>query len=193
MGEILPRLPTGDPLMKLSPAHILLAVAAFVGFACAARQQPTATVPEDPALRAFVLAAEREWPGESLQQAMTAEALGLLANAVISVAERKKVAMPELPRDIQELRRQTTAYANGPPDSAGQTERLRQAFTSAADIIDELVEAAGLEKRPIDPRLSALRRAAESLDPASTPRRQQDVIERFFHHATEALQRVERS
>jgi hypothetical protein len=86
-----------------------------------------------------------------------------------------------------------SAYANGPPDSAGHIERLRQAFTSAADIIDELVEVAGVEKRPVDPRMSALRRAAESLDPALTTRRQPDVIERFFHHAAEALQRVARS
>jgi hypothetical protein len=59
------------------------------------------------------------------------------------------------------------------------------------DIIEELASATGVERAPVDPRLSALRRAAESLDSNLVPRRQPDVLERFFRHAGAALRRLD--
>lgn len=98
-----------------------------------------------------------QWPGESLQQAMTAETLGLLADAVVSLAERKTLSTRELLFKVDELR--------------------SCVLIARADIVDELVERAGLEKSPVAPRLSALRRAAESLDPSAPLRRQPDVTD----------------
>jgi hypothetical protein len=176
------------------PALVLSAVALLLcaGLACGARQHVTATPADDSALREFIEQVEREWPGESHQQALTADSLMLLATAIVSVAERRRLASPDLLRQVEALREQTGAYRASTPGRLDQTERLRRVFIAGADIVDGLVEAAGLEKRPVDPRLSALRRAAESLDPALVPLRQPDVIERYFHHAAEALKRVDR-
>lgn len=161
--------------------------------------QPAAAIPQqsappitDPALRAFVEQVAREWPGESHQQALTVASLTLLADAIKSVAERRRLSSPRVAQGVDELRSQTRAYGAAAPSDGGQGVRLRQAFVTASDLVAHLVNAAGIEKEPVDPRLSALRRSAESLDTTQSLRRQPDVIERFFHHAAEALQRVAR-
>jgi hypothetical protein len=153
-------------------------------------QTPSAS---DPALRLFLEQIDREWPGESEQQAITVASLELLADAIGSVARRTQLPLPNLERSVRELRQLIERYRAGKPDDLVQARRLRETFVEAADLIDRLLTSAGLQKKPVDPRLGALHRAAESLDTAMTVRRQPDVIERFFSHAGEALRRIEKS
>lgn len=156
-----------------------------------ASQQTPAAPPTDPLLRTYVEHVAREWPGESAQQALTGESLTLLADAVGSVAERKQLSSPQVRLAVEQLRRQTAEYQVGTPGTLEQSKRLRRTFATAAELVASLVDRAGLEQQPVDPRLSALGRAADSLDDEMLLRRQPDVIERFFHHAGEALRRID--
>jgi hypothetical protein len=152
--------------------------------------QPTPP-PQDRALLAYIDQVEREWPGESAQQELTADSLTLLADAVASMADRKQLTTPQVRLAIEQLRRQTQAYRAGTPGTLEQAKRLRRTFQETAALVDSLVDRAARKNEPVDPRLSALARAADSLDDDMLLRRQPDVIERFFHHAAAALRRVD--
>lgn len=65
-------------------------------------------------------------------------------------------------------------------------------LVSAAAVVDRLAETAGVKERPVDLAITAMRRAAESIDPEQPQRRQPDVIERFFHHTSDILRQIER-
>jgi hypothetical protein len=147
--------------------------------------------PQDRALLAYIDQVEREWPGESAQQALTADSLTLLADAIASVADRQQLTTPQVRLAIEQLRRQTQAYRAGTPGTHEQAKRLRRTFKETAALVDSLVARAALKQEPVDPGLAALARAADSLDDDMLLRRQPDVIERFFHHAAAALRRVD--
>jgi hypothetical protein len=180
------------PLRSYSCAAQRVGIVVAIGLAwpagAASGQMPSVS---EPALRLFLEQVDREWPGESEQQAITVKSLELLAAAIGSIARRKQLPLPNLERSVCELRELTERYRAGRPDDLVQARRLRETFVSAADLIDRLLTSAGLQKKPVDPRLGALHRAAESLDASLTVRRQPDVLERFFTHAGEALRRIE--
>lgn len=179
-------------LRSCSSAAQRIGIAVAIGLASAAGAGSGQMPPvSDPALRLFLEQVDREWPGESEQQAITVKSLELLADAIGSVARRKQLPLPDLESSVRELRELTERYRAGRPDDLVQARRLRDTFVSAADLIDRLLTSAGLQKKPVDPRLGALHRSAESLDAALTVRRQPDVLERFFTHAGEALRRIE--
>jgi hypothetical protein len=160
-------------------------VAGCAAAACATRAADTAVLTE------YRQQVQREWPGESHQQALTTDTLRLLAAAIGAVAERRTEAWPELASRLERMRADTEAYRLGQPGTLDQSAALRRIFMNTAGLITELVERAGVAERPVDPRLSALHRAAESLAPDMLLRRQPDTLERFFHHAGEALHRVD--
>jgi hypothetical protein len=145
---------------------------------------------QDRALGAYRNYVDREWAGKAYQHSMTREALTLLMNALDSVAQRRELTSPQLTRSMHDVRPLIAAYDAGAPDHVGQSARLQRVFLAITDVVERLVDASGLLREPIDPRLSALRRSAESLDLRAPLRRQPDVIERFFHHAGEALYRI---
>jgi hypothetical protein len=122
---------------------------------------------------------------------LTADSLKLLIDAIVSVAEHKQLSSPQVRLAVELLRRSTDDYRAGRPGTLEQSERLRQTLKRAADLVESLIDRAGLEKNSVEPRVSAIHRAAESLDEDMVLRRQPDVIERFFHHAGEALRRVD--
>jgi hypothetical protein len=126
--------------------------------------QTTPIPPDDPALRIYLDQVAREWPRESEQQALTSESLTLLADAIVSVAKREHLTSPRVRLAVEQLRLQIKAYGAGTPGTLDQSEQLRRTFHTAAGIVASLVDRAGLEQEPVDPRLSALARAADSLD-----------------------------
>jgi len=132
---------------------------------------------------------DREWAGDSQQQIVTVTSLRLLADAVEAVG-RRSADHASIDRDIAELRAMTGEYERGTAGDPQQSKRLRGTLLAASQIVERTVKAAGLAGRP-DPRLSAMERAAKSLDDDAPLRRQPDVLERFFHHAAEALRRID--
>lgn len=137
------------------------------------------------AVQAFVQQVEREWPGESAQQAITAESLRLFAEAVRIVGkENAPIA------ELDKLTRLTESYAANKPDAPDQPRRLREALLAATNVADRLIAVHGAAGEHNARRLAAMRRAAESLDLKQPLRRQPDVIERVFHQAAEILQGV---
>jgi hypothetical protein len=170
----------------------MLSVFIAVWLTTASAAVPWATLQvEDSALREYLTQIDREWPGESHQQSITSKSLLLLADAIASVAERRHIATPTLRQELDKARALTREFDRNAPDRADQAEHLRRTLLAFSEILDRLVTAAELERTPVDPRLSAIRRAAESLDPSLRPRRQPDVLERFFRHAGDALRRVD--
>jgi hypothetical protein len=155
----------------------------------AASNSQSAATP-DQALRAFIEQADREWPGESYQQAITVDSLVLLANAVASLAQQKGVLV-RLADDVAQLRANIRGYRAALPDDYRQSARLRRTLAHATGLIQRLVAEASQERRPSDPALNALRRAADSLDVDQSLRGQPDVIERFFGQAAIILQRLD--
>jgi hypothetical protein len=133
----------------------------------------------------------REWPGESHQQAITSTALTLLADAVEANA-RTSPAADAVGAGVARLRRQIGEFRTGTPGDLEQSRRLRRILIDAGSLIDQLAASADARRRPNDPRVNALARSAESLSENAPVLRQPDVLERFFHHAVEALQRLER-
>lgn len=150
-----------------------------------------AQVPAPPAqaVETFVQHVDREWPGESQQQALTRDSLRLLADAVADLARRHKLSSSEFERELQALRDATARYAAGTPGDASQSRQLRKTLETAADLVRTLAVHTGAASS-IDARLNALERSAESLDRDQPLRRQPDVLERFFHHAAETLKAV---
>jgi hypothetical protein len=144
----------------------------------------------DHALRAFIEQTDREWPGESDQQAITVDSLVLLANAVASLARQKGIHV-RLADDVAQLRVNIRGYQAGLPEDERQSARLRRTLVHASGLIQRLLAEANQERRPSDPALNALGRAAESLDVDQSLRRQPDVIERFFGQAAAILQRLD--
>jgi hypothetical protein len=143
---------------------------------------------ENIAVRGYVAHAEREWPAAP-SQAQTADTLDWLATAVESLANTRRLPIDNLARRVRELRALITEFASGSAESLTRTRTLRRAFLSGAALVDDLLFAAGLK----DSRdRSGMWRTAESLDEAQLPRRQSDVVERYFRQVSDALQRVDR-
>lgn len=152
---------------------------------------PQSTAASDPALRAYVEQTDREWPGESHQQAITVESLVLLSNAIASLAHQRGINA-RLTDDLAELRANTAVYRAGSPEDPRQSGRLRHTLIQAGDVVQRLVSEADGQRRRDDPALNALRRAADSLDVDQSLRQQPDVLERFFGQAAAILRSVER-
>jgi hypothetical protein len=133
----------------------------------------------------------REWPGESHQQSINSTALTLLADAIEARAAQRPSASGALAEDIAKLRQQIEDYRTGKPGDLAQSRRLRRTLVHASSLIERILEAADARRRPRDARLNAVERAAQSLSETAPLVRQPDVIERFFHHAVEALERLD--
>lgn len=168
------------PIASLILGSVLPAIAASAG------QQ---TVVVNPALRAFIEQVDREWLGESHQQAITLESLQLLMNAIETLMARDAPA-PGIKTDLATLRNETQRWADGKPDSAAQSEHLSRIFVKAAALLSRLGEESDAPEDALKPRLAAIRRSAEALDPKRPPRSQPDVIERYFHQAAEILRQI---
>lgn len=166
----------------------MIATSSFATIVVAMMCSAQVTV-ENPKLRTFVEHVDREWAGDSHQQAVTVTSLRLLADAVEAVG-RRSADHASMDREIAELRAMTGEYDRGTPGDPQQSKRLRKTLLGASQIVARTVTAAGLASRP-DPRLSAMQRAARSLDDDAPLRRQPDVLERFFQHAAEALRRFD--
>jgi hypothetical protein len=145
---------------------------------------------QESALGAYREFVNREWPGEAYQHSLNLKALTLLMQAIDSVAQRRGPSSPQLAQSLDAVRPLIAMYDAGPADDIAQSAKLQKVFLALTDIVEGLVDASGLLKEPVDPRLSALRRSAESLDLSLPLRWQPDVIERFFHHAGKALHRI---
>jgi hypothetical protein len=143
------------------------------------------------AVRGFMAHADREWPGTAQQQAQTADTLDWLAAAIQSLATTKLPADSDRAKRIQEFRALIKEFSSGNPERTDQALVLRRTFATGAALIDDLVTAVELD-RSARRRVSALRGVAESVDPGRPPRRQPDVVERYFHQASELLRRVDR-
>ena len=133
----------------------------------------------------------REWPGESHQQAVTSTALTLLADAIEANGTRQSLEKRDFAADVVRLRQQINEYRTGKPGDLEQSRRLRRVLIGASSLIERVVESADARQRPRDPRLNAVERAAKSLSENTTVLRQPDVLERFFRHAVAALQRLD--
>jgi hypothetical protein len=149
-----------------------------------------AQTPAAGTLDAFIAQVDREWPGESRQQAITTDSLRLMADAVAAVAARGRIDSPRLARPLQQFREETERYAKGKPGTERQSEQLRRTFLTGVAVMEALTERVD-EGRTLKARVSALERAAKSLDDDDPVLRQPDVIERFFRHAGEILKLVE--
>jgi hypothetical protein len=169
---------------------IALFTALLLGSSCA-RSTVVMPPPQNIAVRGFVLHAERDWPGTAEQQAQTVDTLDWLASAVQSLATTKGLSIENLAGRLQEFRASIKELAAGKPDQLQQTSVLRRTFVAGAALIEDVAAAAGLDLAQ-DAGMSAVRRAAESLDPERLPRQQADAIERYFRQASAALQRVDR-
>jgi hypothetical protein len=87
-------------------ATTLFSLLSSPGDAAIASQSSAAS---DQALRAFIKQTDREWPGESFQQALTVDSLVLLANAVASLAQQKGILV-RLVDDVAQLRANIRGY-----------------------------------------------------------------------------------
>jgi hypothetical protein len=168
---------------------IVVFAAAIVNSACAR----TVVVPpaQDLMVRGFVAHAERDWPGTAQQQAQTVDTLDWLASALQSLATTRQLSILDFTSRLQEFRALIKEFAAGDSGQLQQTLVLRRTLAAGAALIDDVVAAAGVAVSARD-AVSAVRRAAESLDPQQLPRQQPDTIERYFRQASEALQRVDR-
>lgn len=158
-----------------------------VGASSASQEAGSAESP----VKQFARQVDREWPGESQQQDITVDSLRHLMRAIESL-------LPTGPDDsttrFERSRRQLVdaiaAYREGIPGEIGQAKRLRKVFLEASDLIAAMArDLARVESR--NPRVSALRRSARSLDDDQRLLRQPDVIERFFDHAAAVLLSIE--
>jgi hypothetical protein len=111
-----------------------------------------------------------------------------MAMAVESLANNRRIAVDGLSGRVRQLRGLIKEFTAASPESLGRTRVLQRAFVDGASLIGDLAFAAGVDD--VDRR--SLRRAAEALDPNQLPHRQPDKIERFFHAASDALQRIDR-
>jgi hypothetical protein len=141
------------------------------------------------ALRAHFEQVERESPAESAQQALTADSLTLLADAIHSFAERKQLSSRRsawrqsncgaLPPRIAAVSRARSSNRNG----GGEPCNTRPTWCSRSSIATGSSRSRSTH--------GCLHRAAASRDDDPVLRRQPDVIERFFHRAGEALRRID--
>jgi hypothetical protein len=145
----------------------------------------------DQSVRAFVEQTDRQRPADSNQRSITVGSLNLLDKAIESLAQRGG-AQVRIADDIARLRVNIRGYQAGVSDGGPQSARLRRTLVQASGLIERLVTETSHVRRPRDPELKALRRAAESLDESQSLRSQPDVIERFFRHAASILQRLDR-
>jgi hypothetical protein len=90
----------------------LLPAASLAGNAVASQETPaTAAVPvQDPTLRVYLDKIDRDWPGESYQQSLTAQSLILLADAIVSVAKSRNLYTPDLQSALDRARALTDDF-----------------------------------------------------------------------------------
>lgn len=170
----------------LRPAAVLV-VSAVAAAGCIVRTVTLAPL-ENLAVRGYVAHAEREWPAAP-SQAQTADTLDWMTSAVESLGNNRRLPIDNLAGRLRELRVLIKEYASANGEDLARTRTLRRAFLTGASLVDDLLFAAGLERSR---DRSSIRRAAEALDEAQLPRRQPDVIERYFQEVSDALQRVDR-
>ena len=149
-----------------------------------ASQEPSPASP----VQTFARQVERDWPGESQQQTLTVESLKHMSVAIESLLTGSQKTTFE--NDFLRVTSDIRTYASGIPGELVQAKRLRDVFQAASELIVRMADRlAQLDRR--DPNLSAMRRAARSLDDDQMLLRQPDVIERFFDHAAAALVKIE--
>jgi hypothetical protein len=141
-------------------------------------------------LDAFVAQVDRDWPGETRQQAITTDSLRLMADAIAAVAARVRLDSPRVAGRLEQLREETERYAQGTPGTERQSGQLRRTFLTGVDVMAALIDRID-EGRELEARVSALQRTARSLDDDDPVLVQPDVIERYFRHAGEILKLVD--
>lgn len=160
----------------------------IVAMLCVALQSTTGNNGATQKLADYV---NREWPGESHQQAVTSTALTLVADAIEASAARQRLGRRDFVANIVRLRQQIGEYRTGTPGDLKQSRRLRRLLIDTSSVIEQVLESAGARQRPRDARLNALERSAKSLSEDAPVLRQPDVLEYFFRHAVELLERLE--
>lgn len=76
------------------------------------------------------------------------------------------------------------------PESPEHANQVREAFTEAASIIEDLRDRRAPGETALDQHVDATREAAESIDPGSLLLEQRESVRRFFRESGEALDRL---
>ena len=76
------------------------------------------------------------------------------------------------------------------PESLEHAGQVREAFTEAASMIEDVRDRRARDVPALDRHVVATREAAESIDPASPLLQQRETVRRFFRESAEALDRL---
>ena len=140
------------------------------------------------AVAVFVANAERKWPVDEREPAVTAEALRLLEAAGRAIADDWALDSGDVPESIADF---ASARAELEQQVRGDEDRprfAREALVKGAEMIEALTTALDLDDAAVRRQLSALERSAEALDRKEQVRQQGEALEEYFHQTAELLQ-----
>ena len=142
------------------------------------------------AVAVFAANADRTWPVDDREPAVTAEALRLLEVAGKSLADDWGV-------NAGDVRKSITAFASAraalEKQARGEEDRpryAREAIIKGAAMIAELAGAASLDDSTTRQKLSDLKKAAEDLDRKKQVREQGAVLEKYFKQAAALMREL---
>jgi hypothetical protein len=139
------------------------------------------------AVAVFTANVERTWPADDREPFVTLEALRLMEAAVAAVATDRKVDNPKLKQSIDAF---TAVRAELEPAKIGSEEKppvVREALIKGVAMIEALAGAVRREDATTKSRLSELKKSADALDRKRKLSEQGDVLQRYFHEASELL------
>jgi hypothetical protein len=137
------------------------------------------------AVAIFNVNAERKWPVDDREPAVTAEALRLLEVAAKGIADDRKIDDGKVRQAIADFTAARTAFERQRSGDATRPGAAREALREGRSMIDAIADALDLDDQPMQQLLSDLKRTADSFDKHRPVRQQADVLEKYFHAASQ--------
>lgn len=128
-----------------------------------------------------------------LQHEFTANCLDNLADALDAVIARDRVEDANVSARLSDLRDASQSLEESDATAATHSGTTREAFVSAADLIEALQQAGYTGVGTLQTEVPQVREAAESVDPDTQMLEQRDAVQQFFGEAGDAVRAMAES
>ena len=131
----------------------------------------------------------RQPAGMGQEHEYTENGLRHLTAALEQVVRADTVGQQPLEQRLDRVRDRADRITRD-PESRQHANQVREAFTEAASMIEDIRDRRARNQPALDRHVEATREAAESIDEGSPLLEQRDTVHRFFRESGEALERL---
>jgi hypothetical protein len=133
----------------------------------------------------FTVNAERKWPSDEREPAITAEALRLLEVSATGIADDRHIDDKKVRESIADFKTAREAFEKEPRGGADRPKAAREALAKGRSMLDALADALDLDDQPMQKLLSDLKRTTDDFDRRRPIAQQADLLEKYFRDASQ--------